>query len=396
MYTEDIMTRQVLYAHSSSLIGGGNKVLLTLFDQLDRSRVDPISMLPDSGPMQEALGQHNVEHFIATPSSPSDTRLRSALKASRMYWQCRQRGIDTIHANDPYTYRLLSVVAKYTKAARVCHVHHPGQNSESLAWSFRIPPDLVITPSQFVKQQVVNGIDLPNTRVEAVWNPIDIDWFSPAPNVVELRTRLNMAPAGKHVCILGALAPHKGHLTFLKMAERVLKSHPDCQFHIVGSAKTGCEEHAVRVREFAHDRLPKSSVRFWGFVDDQTARDVLRASDLFVLPSREEGFGLVLAEAQACEVPVLTSRISPLEEVVDDGHTGYLIDPDDVAEFSERASCLLGDSTATRYMGVAGREWVVSRFSAQVYAEKIQDLYETLASKRTSVGSMNRNPVEVA
>lgn len=371
------MTRRILYAHSSSLIGGGNKVLLTLFDQLDRSRVEPVSVLPDSGPMQEALEQIGVEHFLSTPAKPSDSKLRSALQASRILWQCKRRRIDAIHANDPYTYRLMSVVAKYAKATRICHVHHPGQNSQSLAWSFRVPPQLVITPSQFVKQQLTNEIDLPDTRTEAVWNPIDIDWFSPAANVVELRNSLGMTPEEKHVCILGALAPHKGHLTFLQMAERVLKTHSDCHFHIVGSAKTGCEQHAAELREVARNRLPHASVKFWGFVDDETARDVLRSSDLFVLPSREEGFGLVLAEAQACEVPVLTSKISPLDEVVDDGLTGHLIDPENVAEFAERANTLLGDPTVARYMGVAGRDWVVSRFSAQAYAARIQDLYES-------------------
>ena len=118
-----------------------------------------------------------------------------------------------------------------------------------------------------------------------------------------------------------------------------------------------------------------------GFVEKQLARDLLCVSDLFVMPSREEGFGLSVAEAQACQVPVLTSAIEPMNEVVDDGHTGYLIEPDHHAGFAERAIELLETEDARRKMGMAGRLWVLGRFSSEAHAKRIGAVYGHVLAK---------------
>jgi glycosyltransferase involved in cell wall biosynthesis len=102
----------------------------------------------------------------------------------------------------------------------------------------------------------------------------------------------------------------------------------------------------------------------------------LAASDVFVLPSGEEGFGLSVAEAQACEVPVLVSDIPVFAEVVEHGRTGYLIKPDDYKEFARRAVALLGSEATRTRMGLAGRESVLKRFDKQVFVRRMMALYD--------------------
>jgi glycosyltransferase involved in cell wall biosynthesis len=222
------------------------------------------------------------------------------------------------------------------------------------------------------------------TRLETVWNQVNTDWFQPSPDTRALKVRLGLDPDGHDISITAALAPHKGHVCFLRAAQLILRQFPCTNFHIIGSAKAGSSEHAKELHRLADELGIAQRVRFWGFVKDEVARDLLAASDLFILPTTEEGFGLSIAEAQACQVPVLTSLIPPLDEVVDNGRTGHLIPPGDHEQFARLASDLLGNPEHRKAMGAAARSWVLARFSNQAHIQHITSLYDEVQSGKAS------------
>src|SRR5690606_13800803 len=79
----------------------------------------------------------------------------------------------------------------------------------------------------------------------------------------------------------------------------------------------------------------------------------LSAADLFLLPSAQESFGLAALEAMSCEVPVIASRVGGLTEVIQDGITGFVCDPDDVTGMADRSIQLLQDPDLRRKIGRA-------------------------------------------
>lgn len=99
---------------------------------------------------------------------------------------------------------------------------------------------------------------------------------------------------------------------------------------------------------------------------------LMSIADVFLLPSALESFGLAALEAMACELPVVSTRVGGLPEVVEDGVTGFLHDPEDVAGMAETAIGLLRDPARRCTVGKAARQRVVERFSA----EKVVPLYE--------------------
>ncbi len=120
------------------------------------------------------------------------------------------------------------------------------------------------------------------------------------------------------------------------------------------------------------DRLKLGrDVRFLGKVD--RVSDVLRGSDLFLLPSEQESFGLAALEAMGCGVPVVASRAGGLPEVVGDGESGYLAPVGAVDEFTERVLAVLQDDETRRRMGRQAAERALE-FSA----ERVVPLYEQL------------------
>jgi N-acetyl-alpha-D-glucosaminyl L-malate synthase BshA len=105
---------------------------------------------------------------------------------------------------------------------------------------------------------------------------------------------------------------------------------------------------------------------------------LLSVSDVFVLPSAQESFGLAALEAMACEVPVVASRVGGLPEVIEDGVTGYLHLPDALDEMSESVVQLLTDEPRRRAMGGAAARQVGERFCADRIVPRYEACYQRL------------------
>src|SRR5215218_354536 len=127
--------------------------------------------------------------------------------------------------------------------------------------------------------------------------------------------------------------------------------------------------------------------RYCSFVGKQPRiTDYLSVSDVLLLPSEQESFGLAALEALACEVPVVASRVGGIPEVVDDGLTGCLAEVGDVEKMSEDAARLLSDERARGEMGRRARASAVGRYSTDLVIPQYIDFYERV------IAAANENP----
>ncbi len=121
----------------------------------------------------------------------------------------------------------------------------------------------------------------------------------------------------------------------------------------------------------------RSRVKFLGTLE--AVSDVLQAADLLLLPSTSESFGLSALEAMACGVPVLASKVGGLPEVVVDGETGFLIDPDDLDGFADAGVAILENRARWKTF----RENAVQRagdFSQDIVVPKYEELYREVTA----------------
>ena len=102
---------------------------------------------------------------------------------------------------------------------------------------------------------------------------------------------------------------------------------------------------------------------------------LLSISDVFLLPSSQESFGLAALEAMACEVPVVASRVGGLPEVVTDGVEGYLVEARDVDAMARRALSILSSDDLRREMGRRARSTAVERFSTREIIPQYESFY---------------------
>jgi N-acetyl-alpha-D-glucosaminyl L-malate synthase BshA len=125
----------------------------------------------------------------------------------------------------------------------------------------------------------------------------------------------------------------------------------------------------VRAQQLAEELGLGERVLFLG--KQSSVAELLSCSDLFVLPSEHEAFGLVALEAMACGVPVIATRVGGIPEVVTDGASGYLAEVGDVATMAEQGIALLADDARWNEASAAARA------DAERYgAERVVPLYE--------------------
>ena len=119
-----------------------------------------------------------------------------------------------------------------------------------------------------------------------------------------------------------------------------------------------------------------ADVEFLG--EQEQVMPLLSASDLFLLPSSQESFGLAALEAMACHVPVIGSHVGGLPEVIDQGETGLLYPLDDLDAMAEGAIALLRDEPLRRRMGLAAARTVHERFGADRIVGEYERFYEEI------------------
>jgi L-malate glycosyltransferase len=209
-------------------------------------------------------------------------------------------------------------------------------------------------------------------RISVIPNFICSTDYSRRPSP-ELRREL--APGGEPLLVhVSNFRPVKRPVDCVEILSRVLARGVKTRLVMVGDGSERAQaEH--RARCLGVDR-------HCAFVGKQPRiRDYLSASDVLLLPSEQESFGLAALEAMACEVPVVASRVGGLPEVVDDGLTGYLAEVGDVERMSDCAALLLSDEEGRREMGRRAREAAVSRYSTDLVIPQYIEFYERVIAE---------------
>lgn len=174
----------------------------------------------------------------------------------------------------------------------------------------------------------------------------------------------------KLMCHVSNFRPVKRVMDVLHVFERVTRVVPS-RLVMIGDGPDRSQAEA-----FCRDRRLRDRVFFLGNVPN--LEEVVGASDLFLLPSVSESFGMAALEAMASEVPVIATRSGGLPEVVTDGENGYLLPVGDVDGMSARAIEILSDEELQRQMGRNGREVAETKFNVHKVVPQYREFYETV------------------
>jgi len=187
--------------------------------------------------------------------------------------------------------------------------------------------------------------------------------------------RETLAPQNEPLLVhVSNFRPVKRPVDCVEIFARVLKKGVKTRLIMVGdgSERTNCEHRARCLGVFDQCVFVGKQPRIV---------DYLSASDVLLLPSDQESFGLAALEAMACEVPVIASRVGGLPEVVTDGETGYLSAVGDVDKMAADAARLLSDEKLRKEMGQRARNSAIDRYRTDVVIPQYIEFYEQIIAK---------------
>jgi glycosyltransferase involved in cell wall biosynthesis len=172
------------------------------------------------------------------------------------------------------------------------------------------------------------------------------------------------------------ITPNKALDVLVEVARELVPRWPALRFVIAGRAGLGHEAYADSIMSAAAVPPLQGKVQFLGSRSD--VPDILASSDIFFLPTRSETFGIVVAEAMAASLPVVTTHVGGIREIVRSDAEGLVFEPDDVPGFVRAIEGLLADSERRRALGAAGRRSLDGRFDRATFARALESLYVSL------------------
>lgn len=225
-------------------------------------------------------------------------------------------------------------------------------------------------------EAVAQGV-VPRRKVTLVANGIDLARFADRAGASEARRSLGIPPGAPVIGTVGRLNEVKRQDRLIRAFARVRTSAPEARLLIVGDGPLRDD-----LRRLADGLGLGGAVHFTGY--DPDPQRFLGVLDVFALTSRSEGMPLVVLEAWAAGLPVVASRVGGLPELIDDGRTGLLFEPDDEAALVSALRGLLADDGLARRLGAAGFRRVEETYSLRRMAEDYGRLYQALTGRPDS------------
>jgi glycosyltransferase involved in cell wall biosynthesis len=369
---------RVLYLNPfSQQVSGPDESLLTLLVPLVKLGIDPHVVLPRPGPAScryEAVGatMHYAPLTILkrrVGASALALPVRAALGAAAVMGIARRVRPDLIHTN-------MEVVpdgALVSRALRLPHVlHYRGNTNDEPQLLFDVLTRFWTSTAERVLciSHATADIFLRRglgAKVEVVYNPVDTDAFASAGRSDEVRRALGAGPDETLIVTIGRIHPRKDIATFLRAAALISEGIPRAKFAIVGAAEA-TEERAYEIETRALAEQLDVRVTWAGVRRDIPV--VLKSCELFMLCSRHEGFGRVVAEAITTGTPLVVPGEGAPAELVRTVPFARVAPPGEPHRFAMAAFDLL--------RGGSLRGAGLTTFDAAATARSVLDVYRTV------------------
>jgi len=361
---------QVLQLLGNAIVGGMESWVLRLVRQLPAERFAFTALCPFESPLTEQLRGAGVDVEIAPmPEDLPWTTLQAACAL------IQQRRIELLHAHLPPAHMLAGLAGRLTQRPVLTTIHARQLTTLDLEVHRLVRSHVSVVARQSYFHALGLGVDPALLSFEP--NGVDTTQFKPRERAMgePLRERLGLAPDVPLAGFVGRLSPEKGPEVFVRAGLMLKARLPEAQLVLVGEGPMH-EELLGLVKRYGL----QGQVHLAGVCHDMPA--LYGELDVMVCCSHTEAMPLALLEAMACGLPTVATRVGGVPDIVEHGHTGYLVGPGDFDDISRCCAQLLADTALRRRMGEQARERVVQRLDLAPSAARVGALMERLARPR--------------
>lgn len=285
---------------------------------------------------------------------------------------------DLVHTHLEYANILGPIAARWAGRPLVASLHNVAvhQNRASVpkrlleGMILRALASRVIVVAQTAVSESRREFHLPEQLLVALPNGINLDRLRLRDDFDRARKRhdLGIRAPGALVCTVARLYTDKGHRFLFQAAERLTGAYEPPSFAIVGR---GEEESALRAQAAASPAAER--IHFLGERAD--VPEIMAASDLFVLPSLNEGLSMAMLEAMSLGLPVVATDVGGASDILANGETGWLIPSGDVGALVGAIDAALSDPEQARTYATRAQAQVRRDFSIETHVQRLETIY---------------------
>lgn len=390
---------RILYVQPGLGIGGSKISLLHMLQSAPKGQISQVALTLPPRPEYEQMLSGYVEkiHYLDLPtwnkyrrhglvewfkaSFSHLKRLLSLVPAVRKLVSIiKEEQIDLIHTNN-------SLCPAGAFSAYIAHIPHVWHVREPIGSTGQYPlipgdwlslhlfqwlSDVIICNSQYT----ANVFRQNGYSVEIIQNGLDLQIFQGAEaRGFQLRRQLFGDTDYPLVAMVGNLTTQwKEHATFLEIAGKLSSFFPQCQFVVYGgNSNLYLTPYTRELRQIVKRLNIENRVVWADFIGDIPA--IMHSMDILIHSASKEGSGRVVMEAMAAGKPVIGVRSGGVQELIQDGDTGFLVSPNDVNAFTEKVAFLLENPQARGKIGEQAANYAQKNFSNERMMKSIVEIY---------------------
>lgn len=282
-----------------------------------------------------------------------------------------ENNIDVIHCNALNTPNLLVLHSFLFRNVKVIHtIHDVGQYKTLKPSEIRYRNKLCtkfIAISESVKKDIIeNGAD--SYKTEVVYNAIDLERFN----------NINESAGIRRGLVIGNVArfmpEKKGQDLLVEAMIRLKDEFPDLQCVFAGGCDSSHESDLKKLKCVVENAGMEDRIHFVGNVDDVSV--FLRKINIFVLPSRYEGFGISLIEAMSMGIPCIASQLDGPAEIIGENERGLLFEPGNVDDLVEKIKFVIANYELLKSKQSDIVKYIHENFDMKIMSNKLLSIYE--------------------
>ena len=298
-----------------------------------------------------------------------------------LYRIARRHRVDLIHGHDYKTDPLAFLLKQMLPGVRIVSTAHGWITNTARAdlykrihLRFLRHFDRLIAVSQATKSLMADS-GIAAERIEVLHNGIDEQHWQRSSSRYDLRRQYEIPADAPVVGSVGRLGEEKDYRTLLRAAVAIRQRAGNCYFMIVGDGK---DDERPQLESYARELNIDPWVRFTGYRSDLL--EVYRTFDVFLLTSITEGMPNAVLEAMSMSLPVVSTKVGGVAELIVDGRTGILVPAGDDTAIAENVLGLIQNPELRRQMGEQGRNRIEKHFSFDARTRRIEAIYRQMVT----------------
>jgi len=232
--------------------------------------------------------------------------------------------------------------------------------------------NMIIAVSDFTRRELLQYYKVKEAKIRVIHNGVDVDKFKPAADKLKAKKELGFNPEDKAILSVGRLYARKGLFTLIESMALVTRKFKNAKFIIAGK---GLSNEMKKLVNYATKIGVKDKIVFTGYFPDKKLPKLYQAADIFAFSTFYENLPFAVLEALSTALPVVTTTVGGIPEMIDSGKNGFLVQPSNSRELAERILYFLEHPAAASEMGLLARKIIEKHFDWRLIVKKVVKVY---------------------